>query len=84
MSAQASLFDPVRLRPAQQEVWEALGRHTGAATTRDLQAVIAAHGVPRDRNCIAKRLDELEELGLVVRAGRDYTARGNPTTWRRA
>ena len=78
-----SLFDPVRLRPAQQEVVEALGKITGSATTTDLQRVIAAHGVPRDRNCLAKRLHELEALGVVERVGRDVSRRGTPTTWRR-
>lgn len=80
---QLSLLDPVRLRPAQQEVVEALKKITGPATTADLQRVLADHGLLRDRSCIAKRLGEIEALGLVERVGHDLTRKGNPTTWRR-
>jgi predicted transcriptional regulator len=78
-----TLFDTIRLRPAQAEVFEALAKITGSATTADLQAVLAAHGLLRDRSVIAKRLCEIEALGLVERVGHDLTRRGTPTTWRR-
>lgn len=81
--SQQSLFQPTRIRPAQAEVLAALEKITGSATTTDLQRVIAAHGIPRDRSVIAKRLCELEELGLVERTGRDVSSKGSPTTWRR-
>jgi hypothetical protein len=81
---QMSLLDPPRLNARQAEVHEALRLMCRAGTTADIQRTLAEYiPVPRDRNCIAKRLCELEQLGLVERVGRDFGHRGSPTTWRR-
>lgn len=81
---QASLFDPpVHLSHTQQSVHEALRWLVVASDTTDIRRALAEHDIPMERNCIAKRLNELEELGLVERVGRNYSRRGNPTTWKR-
>lgn len=84
MGEQATLFDPVRpLSPSQQEVLEALRWLVTSSDTTDIQRVLGEHNIRRERSNIAKRLCELEEVGLVVRVGRNFGRRGNPTTWRR-
>lgn len=82
MSQQTLDLDPRSLTPTQQEVVEALRVLMHSADTTDIQRVIAEHGIPRDRNCLAKRLCELEALNRVERVGRNFARRGHPTTWR--
>ena len=75
---QPTLFD-TKLNARQQEVYEALRRMIVAGTTADIQRTIGEYiPTPRDRNCISKRLCELEAMGLVERVGENH-----PTVWRR-
>ena len=80
---QSLLLDTVKLRPAQAEVLEAMRWLVAAGTTSDIQRALSAHGIPREKNCIAKRLHEVEALGLVERVGHDFSRKGSPTVWRR-
>ena len=79
---QVSMLEP-RLMPSQEEVMEALRYITHAADTTDIQKALAEHNIPRERSNLAKRLCELEDLGLVERVGRNVHRTGHPTTWRR-
>jgi len=81
---QPSLFasDTKPLSPSQQEVLEALRWCVVASDTGDIQRALREHGIIRERNCIAKRLTELEAKGLVERAGTSFGKRPR-TTWRR-
>lgn len=87
MTAQASLFDatPARpLKPSQQEVMEALRVLIVASDTADIQRALRERGIPREKNCLSKRLHELEALSLVERVGKNFGPRGvTRTTWRR-
>jgi DNA-binding MarR family transcriptional regulator len=81
---QASLFETTRpLSPSQTEVLRALRRMGAPGCTADIERALLEHGAPQQRNCIARRLDELLERGLVERVGHDFSRRGSPTTWRR-
>lgn len=82
MTSQPTLWDKA-LAPAQQECLEALRWLMVASDTTDIQKALAEHGIPRERSNIAKRLNELEAMGLVERVGRNLTRRQHPTTWRR-
>lgn len=87
MTQQLSLLDaaPAKpLKPSQQEVMEALRVLIVASDTSAIQEVLASHNIPREKNCIAKRLTELERLGLVERVGKNHLEHGVArTTWRR-
>lgn len=82
---QLDLFaDKVKpLSPSQQEVMEALRLLIVASSTSDIQRVLQDHNILRDRNCLAKRLGELRDKGLVEPVGHDFSRKGHPTTWRR-
>lgn len=73
-----TLFETT-LNASQQEILEALRWVVVAADTALIQKALAVHNIPRERNCIAKRLCELEEMGLVRRVG----SNGRRTTWGR-
>lgn len=82
---QPSLF-PDKVKgpsPSQQECLEALRWLVAAGSTADIQLVLAEHGLRREKNCLAKRLGELERMGLVERVGTAYDGRTARTTWRR-
>jgi hypothetical protein len=83
---QTSLFDPPEtkpLSPSQQECLEALRWLIVASDCSDIQRALREHGIDRQTNTIARRLCDLEAMGLVVRVGRNFDRRGWPTTWRR-
>lgn len=86
MPEQLNLLDPPAkpLGHAQAAVHEALRWLIVAGDTTDLQKALGEHGMPMERSNIARRLCELEEMGLVERVGHNYSRRGNPTTWRRS
>ena len=71
------------LPPSQQEVMESLRMLIVASTTADIQRCLAEHNITRERSCLAKRLGELREKGLVEPVGHDFSRKGHPTTWRR-
>jgi predicted transcriptional regulator len=48
-----------------------------------VQRCLAEHGIRRERNAIAKRLQELEAKSLVERIGREYDRGTTRTRWRR-
>jgi hypothetical protein len=80
---QGSLFtDPKPLSPSQAECLEALRWLVAPGVTHDIQRALAEHGISRERNCLAKRLTELERLGRVERVGKAFGGRPR-TTWRR-
>lgn len=82
MSQQLTLDLAPNIKPSCQEVMSALGRIVGPADTTDIRDMLANYGITRERSNLAKRLNELEDLGLVVRVGHS-TRPGAPTTWRR-
>ena len=53
----------------EDEVRQALRWLVCGSDTYDIQQVLAAHGMPRDRNCISRRLTSMERKGLVRRVG---------------
>jgi len=53
----------------ESEVLDALRWLGVAATTHQIQDVLARFSMKRDRNCIARRLTSLEGKGKVRRAG---------------
>ena len=84
MTGQPTLFDAPSLNARQQEVYEALRKMVVAGDTAAIQATIAEYiPVPRERSCIAKRLCEMEAMGLVERTGRNMDRAGHPAQWRR-
>jgi predicted transcriptional regulator len=83
-AVQLSILDPVKpLSPTQREVFSALGWLVDPSDTSDIQHALAERDVHRQTNTIAKRLCELEAMGLVQRTGRNFERSGHPTTWRR-
>ena len=53
----------------EQEVRDALRWLVCGSDTHDIQQVLAARGMHRDRNCISRRLTSLERKGVVRRVG---------------
>ena len=53
----------------EQEVRDALRWLVCGSDTHDIQQVLAARGMVRDRNNIARRLTSLERKGVVRRVG---------------
>lgn len=79
------LAPPRVLKPTQQEVLEALRWLIVPGDTADIQRALAEHNIPREKSCIAKRLCELEALGLVTRLGRVADGKGIVRTkWKRS
>lgn len=69
---QATLFDGphVEARPlTSDQTWVINALASGPATAYELQTRLAGMGIHRQQNCVAKRLSELAELGLIERTG---------------
>lgn len=63
----AALIEPA-LRPEQARCMDLL-RAMGQATAHEITLALYRQDIDRDQNCVAKRLSELRDLGLIEDTG---------------
>lgn len=69
----------------EAEVLEAMRGLTVASTAADISAYLKSYGLPRDQNCVSRRLTSLERAGVVRRCGVKAGASGRACSlWRLA
>lgn len=77
----AAAAKSVKANLREQEIVDALRLLTVASSAYEIQQCLNNHGLPRDKNCVSRRLTSLVRKGIVVDTGtkpgpygRDVTA----------
>jgi hypothetical protein len=70
----------VAVNDRQRECLQGLAWLGGRGTAEDVARALAGFGFTREKNCVSKRLGELEKVGRVRRAGSEPGATGRQQT----